>query len=474
MARGGEVLWFELPVTADAADLTGPGTGIHRLVGRPPAELTATLIDTDDHRLLDWGLELSRVAETGRWVLRAPGWQPVLPAEWTSPQAEDEIPAEVTGWLVPFRRGGILGPRLDVVTQRRRFSLLDAAGRALGELADERVRVSRPSGQLAAFRTVTVTTLGPLADPARAAVLDAFAAVGGSPIEDAPALAVRLGLAHRGDHAPPTAASPIEDFVHDRFETRWRALLRADLAARSVDNGGAGNGAARDGGAGDAAVGDGRGTELRAGVRLLRAELTGLAALLDSAWVEPARRLVDAALADNARPIHRTERWLRILDLLARGADEPPLPVVAGRITGPVLAQELEAVVQSLCDQCRALDEFCDDVRWTRALAVAVRARTLTTLAVGVFGKPAKRLRRRLEPIVTGLEGTVRPDAVSLTRDLHGLTAAEIFEAGRIYERTMLSVDYARDRFLREWPALWDHLRAKTIRPRVSHQAVLS
>lgn len=454
MAQGGEVLRFELPLTAEATDLSSSTTGIHRLVGRPPVTSTATVIDTDDQRLLDWGLELSRVAQTGRWVLRAPGWEPVLPAEWVSPQAEDEIPSEVAGRLLPFRRGGILGPKLEVGTVRRRFSLADAAGRAIGEIVDERVRVSRPAGQLAAFRTVTLTTAAALAPSARQAVVAAFVAVGGIPVDDAPGLAARLGLAHRGQYRDrPSARSAIEEFVGARLESHWRRLLLADLTARVADGGDA---------------------ELRAGVRLLRDELAGLAPLLDAAWVQPGRWLLDAALADNARPLQRTERWLRILDLLARGSTEPPLPLVAGRITGPVLAQELEAVVHLLHDRCRTLDEFATDERWAQAYQVAVRARALSRLSRGVFGKPAKRLCRQLEAIAGDLVATVRPDAASLARDLHGLTAAEIFEAGRIYERTMLSVDYAREEFLRDWPVLWDRLRRRMIRPRVPHQAVPS
>ena len=134
---GGEVLRFDLPPTAAVANLTGAATGIRRMVARPPAESTATVIDTADHRLLDWGIELSRIVETGQWVLRAPGWVPPLQAETVSPQAEDELPPELADLLVPFRRGGILGPKLKVETLRRRFSLAGDDGVPFGELTDE-------------------------------------------------------------------------------------------------------------------------------------------------------------------------------------------------------------------------------------------------------------------------------------------------------------------------------------------------
>ncbi|MFT4215578.1 MAG: hypothetical protein QM619_00095 [Micropruina sp.] len=448
MGRG--LLRFDLPVAAEVAGLTGPATSIHRLVGRPPVESTATVIDTADHRLLSWGLELSRVAETGRWTLRAAGWEPLLNAERTMPQAEDDIPQEFAGLLVPFRRGGILGPSLEVASVRRRFTLTDESGRPFGDLTDERVRIGHHPGQLRAFRCVTLQTPDELEPDIRDAVVAAFAAAGGTRVKNLPTLATRLGLTSHADRgARLSARTPIEDFVSAHLQARWRGLLRADLAVRTT-------------GRDDA--------ELRAGVRLLRQELAALGPLLTADWLGSARRLLDAALAD-PRTLQNTERWLRILDLLADGVAEPPLlPHVAGRITGPVLAQEIEAVVRTMRDQCRTLDPYSDDVRWVQAHEVANRAWALSTLSCDVFGKPARRLRKRLTAIATALHRTVRPEPSSLARDLHDLTATEIFEAGRAYERAMLSVDYAREQFLREWPLLWDNLRARVIRPRVPHQ----
>jgi hypothetical protein len=86
-----------------------------------------------------------------------------------------------------------------------------------------------------------------------------------------------------------------------------------------------------------------------------------------------------------------------------------------------------------------------------------------------VFGKPAKQLRKNLEPIAAALAGTVRPAGAALDRDLRGLSTAEVFEAGRAYERAMMSVDYARENLVREWPRLWDRVRNRIIRPRVPH-----
>jgi len=446
MATSGEVLRFDLPVTAAVANLTGTATGILRLVARPPSESTATVIDTADHRLLDWGVELYRIAETGQWTLKTPGWQPTVPPEQTSPEAEDEIPAEMADVLVPFRRGGILGPKLRVVTQRRRFSLIDADGTSSGELSDERVQVFNHSGDIASYRNVTLRA-EPSADQLQA-LTAAFVAAGGTVVDSFDTLATRLGLAHHVQRRRALSARvPIEEFVGAQFESRWRRLLRDDLTVRTA-------------GADD--------SDLRAGVRAFRNELAGLEPLLRDDWVKAGEQVVTAALADD-RPLQHSQRWPRILDLLAQASTEPPLRQIAGRITGPVLAQELEAVVQTLRDQCRTLDAYSDDARWVRAEQVAERAVALSTLARDVFGKPAKQLRKNLEAIVEALRSTVRAEVAESGRDLHALTAAEVFEAGRAYERAMLSVDYAREQFVREWPQLWDRLRARLIRPRVPH-----
>ncbi|MCW3156487.1 hypothetical protein [Micropruina sonneratiae] len=453
---GGDVLRFDLAVDGAVANLTGQATGIHRLVGRPPTESTATVVDTADHRLLDWGIELSRTVETGQWVLLAPGWEPVLPAELRT-DAEDELPTRLADLLVPFRRGGILGPKLKVVTSHRRYTLTDAAGGTFGELTDQRVRVSHHGGGLCAFRNVTMRTSAPLTAPQRQAVQAAFAAAGARQVEAFDSIAGRLGLAHHSRRRSRLSArAPIEDFVSAQLESRWRGLLADDLAARTS--------------ADDPVARRDHQAALRRHLETLRQELDGLETLLEPSWVRYGERLIDAALADTERPLQHTERWLRILDVLAQGSTTPPLPYVKGRITGPVLAQELEAVVQTLRDQCRTLEAYTDDERWARAHVVAGRASALSALARDVFGKPAKQLRKQLDGVTAALAPTVRANAGEMT-DLHELTPAEVFEAGRAYERAMLRVDYAREAFVRDWPQLWEGLRTRVIRPRVPHQA---
>lgn len=442
-----EVLRVDLPPAAAVANLTGPATGIHRLVARPPVQTTAIVIDTDDHRLLDWSIELSRITETGQWVLRAPLWAPPLQAETISPQAEDDLPVDLADVLVPFRRGGILGPRLSVETQRRQFTLEGSDGAVIGELSDERHRIGSHAGQMTAYRNVTLKLARPRPEHLQA-ITAAFVAAGGVVVTGFEPLAVRLGLSHHGrGRSALSAKVPIGDYVRAQFESRWRRLLRADLEART--------------GSGD----DGA---LRENVAALLQELVGLEPLLDADWAEQAKQHAEAA-SETTRPLQHTQRWLRILDLLATASTSPPVRVAAERLTGPVLAQELEAVVQTLLDQCRTLEPYSEDARWSRAHQLAGRAVTLSMLARDVFGKPAKQLRKHLSPINEALAHTLRPDPVALKRDLHGLSTAEIFAAGRAYERTVLSVDYARESFVREWPQLGEALRPHVIRPRAPH-----
>lgn len=439
-------LRFDLTPTTEVADLTGPATGISRLVARPPTFTTATVIDTADRRLLNWGVELFRIAETGQWVLLAPGWAPVAP-ETRSPQAEDDLPGEMAAVLVPFRRGGILGPQFAVAVERRRFTLIGEDGGEVGDLVDDRVAAADFDNVETRFRTVTVR--GVADQSVRAAIGDAFAAAGavGGGVELS--LAGRLGLL-RPTRLRLTGRSPVEDFVRANLADRWRRLLLLDLSARASDDDG----------------------ELRAGVQALRGDLAGLGPVLDEGWSAQAVQVVETALADN-RPLHRSERWLRILDLLDQATTAPPLGGVAGRLTGPVLAQELEAVGQILIDHCRTLEPYSEDPRWARAHQVAGRAVALSSLARDVFGKPAKRLRRSLRPILNALAETVRPDPATLSHDLHGLTSTEVFEAGRAYERAMMSVDYARAAFVRNWPESFATLRRAMIRPRAPHTPLM-
>ncbi|QLQ14783.1 MAG: hypothetical protein HZY73_02500 [Micropruina sp.] len=78
------------------------------------------------------GVALGRIAETGQWVLRAPGWQPMVPVDQESEAAEDELPLDFATTVLPFRRGAVLAPQFTVVRRRHPFHLVDAEQRVLG------------------------------------------------------------------------------------------------------------------------------------------------------------------------------------------------------------------------------------------------------------------------------------------------------------------------------------------------------
>lgn len=437
------VLLFDLPFGAVVPALVGPATGVHRLVARPLVESTSTVLDTPDLRLLSWGVALGRVAETGQWALRAPGWQPMLPAEQESDAAEDELPANFAAAVVPFRRGALLAPQYTVVRRRHPFHLVDAEQRVLGELSDERCTATGRDLRATTFRNLTLIVRS-LTQTQLAALVAVLEAAGAVRVEEFASLGARLGLVRRAKPPKARADAPIEEFVAGRLWARWRALLAVDLAVRTA-------------GGDDAAA--------RGQVAALRGELTGLAPVLANDWLDRTGTLVDAVLSEQGRSILNGERYRRLLDALAEASAHPALDQVAGRQTGPVLAQELESAVQGLCDDCRTLNEYAPDVRWARAARRAERSLALADLARPVLGKPARTLAKRLRTIATALAPTVRGEEVGRSRNLQGLTPTEIFDAGRAYERMLGAVAHAREQFVADWPELWRRLRPEVIHP---------
>lgn len=89
---------FELPYRIAAPVLADAGTGIDRVLLRGRRDRrtgTVTLLDTTDERLSWAGILLAHqvVGDCGRWLLRAPEWQPWLPAEREEPlDGGDELP----------------------------------------------------------------------------------------------------------------------------------------------------------------------------------------------------------------------------------------------------------------------------------------------------------------------------------------------------------------------------------------------
>lgn len=273
------VLRFDLPFGAVVPALVGPATGVHRLVARPLVESTSTVLDTPDLRLLSWGVALGRIAETGQWVLRAPGWQPMVPVDQESEAAEDELPLDFATTVLPFRRGAVLAPQFTVVRRRHPFHLVDAEQRVLGELSDERATVTGRDGRATTFRNVTLVVRH-LTEPQLAALEAILSGAGARRVDQFATLGERLGVVRTAGTVRPTA--PIEQFVAGRLWLRWRSLLAVDLAVRTS-------------GAADDAV--------RAQVAALRGELAGLAPMLAPGWLERAGTLVDAVLGEQSRSI---------------------------------------------------------------------------------------------------------------------------------------------------------------------------
>ncbi|MFZ1410969.1 MAG: hypothetical protein WAS07_05910 [Micropruina sp.] len=410
---------------------------------------TDTVIDTADHRLLAWGLQLSRTAETGEWHLKARGWEPVLPEEQSVLAHDEELPGEFAALVHPFRRSGLLGPRLTVDSRHFGFALINSRGRTLAELADARVTVRVGTRGANQYRQVNITNRALSRDQLEY-VLGVFVRAGATPVSVFPSLPERLGVVIEHTGLDVDEQSPIDDFVGELFRVGWRRLLFADLPRRLPAE------------AGQSTPPD----QLRAALQALHDSLGGVAPLLRPEFTERFGGDLAALLADRGqRSIRLSERYFRMLDSLAEARDRVPLQIDPRRATGPVLRQEIEAAVQVVHDLCSGLDDHALDLRWERAKVAIDRAAALVHLSRQVLGKPARTLGNRLAEVAALLDACITVDPRGLAKDLQGLSAAEIFDAGREYERAVLSVSYARRDFVDRWPALWRRLRRRVLRP---------
>ena len=122
----------------------------------PPAKmLEAVYYDTPDLRLLRAGITLRRRTggDDAGWHLKLPvagrtREEIRLPLE--SPPGPQAVPSELTGLVLARSRGAALAPVATVSTRRQTVNLLDAAGRVLAEVADDRVSAHRQQDPAAA------------------------------------------------------------------------------------------------------------------------------------------------------------------------------------------------------------------------------------------------------------------------------------------------------------------------------------
>lgn len=448
-------LLFDLPFTAAPGRLENPDIGLARVVALAGRAATyaaeVTLLDVADHRLIRSGVELAHQVIDGRgdWSLRAPDWQPLLPAERIEPFAVGDLPEDIADLVMPFRRRGALGPVAAISTERQTFEFRGPDGdQPLGYLKDERVTIRRGGVTTARYRETTVDTTGALTAEQAAWLTGVLQAAGGTRVTGFPTLPSRLGTPATGltdypDPRPVSEKSSFENFVEAVLAGRLRELITADLSVRCDQPGAA-----------DVVISVATG---------LRGDLNGLAAALDPDWLAELDEelgwlistLTDAgADGDRLRSVLRRERYLRLLDLLVSAVRAPEVNTdVSDLPAAETLSGLLSDAVHKLIKDARKIGAGSSAEEWAAAALSAEAVARIDGLARMVLAKrdrrAARKLRRVIESLVRGR--TEAESADEAQRQARFVTPADAFELGRAYQRHRQRQAEAREDFFGAW-----------------------
>jgi hypothetical protein len=452
----GTPLLFDLPFTANPARLDNPAIGLAKVValaGRDAGfAAEVTVLDVADHRLIRSGIELAhRVIEgRGDWYLRAPDWQPLLPAEHTEPFAVGDLPSDISDLIMPFRRRGALGPVAAISVERQTFELRPADGtQPLGHLQDERVTIRRGGVTTARYRETIIDPVGGLTVDQQDWLAGVLIDAGGTRVDRFPELATRLGTPATGltdypEPRPITERSSFENFVEAVLAGRLRDLITADLSARA---------------AGSEAV-----DRIRTVAAGLRGDLNGMAAALEPDWLAELDEELDWLLSaldgagvgdERVRSVLRRERYLRLLDLLVSAVRGPQVDAdVADLPAAETLAGLLSDAVHKLLKDASGLESRSRTADWVTAALSAEEVARIDSLARMVVAKKkdrrtARKLRRVIEYLTEVRSQAEAADEAQ--RQARFAAPSDAFELGRAYQRHRQRQAEARDSFLEAW-----------------------
>lgn len=431
-------LLVELPFPAVLPRLVNPELGLRNLAARAGdtgTELTVTLLDAPDHRLVRSGVLLAhRVADgSGDWYLSSPGWvrgrRTAPPVERTTPlDGEGELTPEFRAAVQPFLRHGTLGPVAALTVERHDYALRDVAGATLGTLRDEKVTIRRAGLTTARYREVTLTTPAgtPLRAEQRAWVMESLALAGATEVAQFPSLVQRVGAPATGptDFPDPTRIST--DTTAGMVTRLVAGGLRTLVRLLATDE----TGAARHGAA-----------------EVLAEQFAALAPALDPEWCTD---IVTGLRAwSDAGPV-AAERHLVVLDRLVAAVRIPPLLPDVEAEPRALLARLQRDAVATVRDRCGQAHIHGDDHAWDEAADAVADAASVLRLAAEV-GVPKSRKRlSRLGRLDQQLERCRDPYAVDFRARAEADPGAA-FELGREYERHRQRIEQARRRVVDDW-----------------------
>ena len=488
---------LEVPARFRVPSLAGLG-GVAEARQLPTLRLSAVYYDTADLRLARNHITLRR-----RVGGHDDGWHLKLPVVSKAHSARSEVatrdelhlplttanrpPAALEQMVLGVTRGAALRPVATLRNERRPIELVDADGRPLAELTDDRVTVLRSGKVTDRFRELeieaaagrTLDDIEPIVEAliAAGATASGFASKAGRALGEqaaAPPDIVRRGKVRPDD---PAAAA-----ITAHMARHAAALVHADLWVRR-------------------GLPDGV-HQMRVAARQLRSGLRTFGPLLDSDWAKGLRdelgwlagelgaardlevqeaRLCNALLglpipaadaeaalavvhakfsADESAAVQGVhdaldaERYRALLESLVEASRAPRLAPAAERPSGEVL---LPLVVRSWRRLQRDADELRrkgPDTEWHAVRLRAKQTRYALDAVAPVFGAPAKEWAKQLVRI-TELLGN-HQDAAIAAETTHVLAAGADgtvgFVLGLLHDEQRAEVAASRKEFLKVWP----------------------
>ncbi len=473
---------LEVPSRFTLPDLSLPGL---TAMGSAHRYLEAVYYDTDDLRLARWGCRLGHRTGEG-WTVELPSAERcdlvdrgrvVLAGRW------DAMPAAARELVRAFSRRAPLRQVARLRTVTKPVVLVDAAGRRVAEVVDDRVAASHRPGPAECFREVGVEMVDGTDPSLLDALIDRLHEAGaGSPITVAH-LTRALGPSARRD--PDVVVGELDedpsgaDVIRAAFAQSVRRFILC-MSGVLLDE--------------DPEFLH----QARVGTRRLRSDLRTFGELIDPGWAEPlrvhlrwlgsalgqvrdadvlaariretAQRLPDpevtkplvaalevernGARAELLRAL-RTERYGWLLDQMVEAAARPVLYATASEAAGRALAGLAKGPLTRLLETVEGLPEPPGDADLHQVRIRAKRVRYAAEAVTPVFGKRAAKLARRAARLQDTL-GELQDASVAYAR-LERMAATDpslAFAAGQLAGFELVRAEQARA----GWRPVWDRL----------------
>jgi CHAD domain-containing protein len=465
--------------------------------------------DTRDLTLLRWGITMRR-REGGADA----GWHMKLPVSGSNEGTRDELhlplsrgsegaaPSEFVAIVSPLLRGREIVHLADVDTMRTTYTVVDASGHALVEIADDQVSVERGGEVISAFHEIEVELLDST-DPASMEVLHriqervmrAGAAASGlskvasalGPLASAPPDVPDMGV--------PARDCLAVDLIRQVIADHTRHLLLADVGIRR--------------GVVDSVH------QMRVAARRLRSSLRSFEPLLDAdqaqrlreelAWIaselgavrdlevllgrlveqatglddpEDAERASTAistelerrlkAAQSSALAALRSDRHADLIEDLIAAASEPPVNDSAFEPAGPLIESMVRRTWTRLAKDVRGLVFTAPSTEWHEVRILAKKARYTADAAALISGRSMRTFAQHLAT-VTDILGDMHDAHVAqmFLRELAGapqVTGQEGLALGRLLDVQQQCDLDERERFEKAWPSVRDAARSAGVR----------